>query len=196
MSRTALVLDVDGVLYDFVTALRNVVAVENSRRHQDLPDATKWEFYEDWGLSEEAFRSAYRLGVRRHNLCDMVDPMDGSVAVLQKVVASGCHIVIASDCGLDPVRPLAEQQRTTWLSRHSVPHHAKVFTSAKDAVVTTLLSEGYSRVIAVDDNEAQVHSMLDAGADARLLLRPYNSASLLHSSGASLSTLAELPGIL
>ena len=47
-------IDLDGVIYPFIDAFK--IYCKERLNVSYLPDATKWNFYEDWGINHDTFQ--------------------------------------------------------------------------------------------------------------------------------------------
>lgn len=57
-------VDLDGVVFpDFAGSVRRYLVEREGWREADCPPATRWEFYEDWGLSTAEFVQVCDAGV-------------------------------------------------------------------------------------------------------------------------------------
>jgi len=61
-------LDLDGVCYKFVDALRFYIYESTGRALDEMPPATRWEFYEDWGYSLAEYKQIVAAGVKDSDL--------------------------------------------------------------------------------------------------------------------------------
>ena len=50
-----ILLDLDGVAFDFVSSIRRHIVNKHHRDADELPDAERWAFYEDWGYTRDEF---------------------------------------------------------------------------------------------------------------------------------------------
>ncbi len=83
-------IDLDGVLYDFVGALRDYAGMHNA------PEARRWEFYEDWGWTREKFKEVCDAGVGDGEIFWRGSPIDGAVELTHALKAAGHRVVIVT----------------------------------------------------------------------------------------------------
>lgn len=166
-------LDIDGVVYDFVSNLARVATARTGRPMQDFKPAECWDFFLDWGLTLPEFLELYAHGVHHHGLMGKGLPLPGAVAGWSKLHASGAAIVIATDCGAPGAEEEARAARRTWLEEWGFTHHQLVFTAEKHAVAETLIEGGFA-VCAIEDRPKNFDALLDAGADAYLMHQRWN----------------------
>ena len=152
-------VDIDGVCYMFVSALREHIRQTGGR--VDLPQQTCWEFYEkDWGYTFEEFLELCNTGVDAGVVFGFGDPVPGSVETLRRLKDRGhtIHIVTSRAFGSPGS---SERVTREWLELHGVPYDTLDFTSDKTIVRTDMF---------IDDYAANVDALRAAGTEAWLLL--------------------------
>ncbi len=125
MSKIVL-LDVDGVLCDFVSGVMRSVATCSDER-ADLSD---WDFLGK--LSSHAKR-AYLADSAKPGFCYGLEPLPGAVTGVQQLLADG-HDLVAVTAPLLHC-PTWEGERRAWLWKHfGIAAREVIFTSRKDLV--------------------------------------------------------------
>lgn len=106
---TDVAIDLDGVMYPFDKEFRKFCSKALGR--DDLPHATHWHFYEDWGLNAEEYHhlliEATRAGVFLHG-----EPPIGAQAAWDMIRAMGVKIHVIT------ARPQEAWADTTWWLDH------------------------------------------------------------------------------
>lgn len=160
-------IDLDGVCYDFQGALREFMTEIWGFKDEDLPEATDWNFYRNWGnppITDSDFHWYVTQATVHGGLFDYADPINNADNVIRKLKNHGhsIHIITDRDWG-----QLGEAQRQTvsWLKTHSIPFDSLHFTAEKGMVDVEYM---------LDDKPQNVRDMLANGTEAALLDRPWN----------------------
>ncbi len=167
MSKIVL-LDVDGVLCDFVSGVMRSVATCSDER----ADLSEWDFLDKLGPHA---RRAYLADSAKPGFCYGLDPLPGAVEGVQQLLADG-HDLVAVTAPLLHC-PTWEGERRAWLWKHfGIAAREVVFTSRKDLVHGDVL---------VDDKPEHVKDWSARwGKCGVLWAQPYNKK---HASRAGAS---------
>lgn len=126
MSKPCLLLDVDGILADFISpALAEITKLTGFVYHHD--DITQWDIMECLGIPDDVSKAAYD-NMRREGFCAGIEPYAGTkegVQLLQEV----CDLyIVTSPLG----GPYWAHEREMWLWEHyRIPQKKIISTSAK-----------------------------------------------------------------
>jgi hypothetical protein len=131
-----LAFDLDNVIYPFVQVLGDYAALSTGRPRGDFPDATKWEFYEDWGMDWEAFLDLYCQGVEEDYVFRQGQPIDGALRALRVLQADGhtIHLITDRFIGYGAI-PLTEG----WLYKWDIPYDTLTFAADKTIIDADIL---------------------------------------------------------
>lgn len=174
VDRNVVLIDVDGVLYNFVAEFRNAVMRLTKRHESSLPDATQWSFYKDWDLTSAQFHDLLTCAVNDHRLLRSGMPLPHSVAGWQRLHAiPGLILHVVSDVGCDGCRETAQAHRTYWLNSWGFHADAITYTADKAAVVDGYRNDGW-KVYGIEDNPDHYQQMTDTGAEMWLVNYPFN----------------------
>lgn len=148
--------DLDGVVYPFVASFRAVVERRTRVRHA-LPEPSKWEFWEDWGMEPEEWREHFDAGVEDGSLFTWGAPLDhGTINKMYDL--HSIHIVTS--------RPVEARPATlAWLRQHGIRYDSLTFTDDKTSVPTDVF---------VDDHPSTVEKLVANGTWAVLYDQPWN----------------------
>lgn len=151
-------LDCDGVIYDFVSALRARIAKARHQPQHQLADPTCWEYWDEWSLTEKEWRTHFAAGVKDGDLFNRRSrPLDhGAINVIYNT--HSVHIVTDRPKG-------AHGPTRDWLHKNRIRYDTLTFTSDKTTVPTDVF---------LDDKPENVEALLAVGVDAVLLDRPWN----------------------
>lgn len=156
-------IDLDGVAYDFAASLK-VYLEDLGVDPLSLPAPTRWEFYEDWGLSLETFIDVCHGGVDNGIIFTHGDPYPNTKEAFDRIEAAGHTIHIVTDRSFG-TNGASEAATRAWLDRHKLPFDSLTFTSDKTVV----------RLDAMVDDKPENHAALQAaGVDSWLLTRAWN----------------------
>lgn len=156
-------IDLDGVVYPFSKAFKKYCAEVLGRT--DFPEPTKWDFYEDWGISTQEFNEMLRKAPVSHRLFATEYPMEHVRQGWDMLRESGfrLHVITA--------RPsTAWAQTSEWLHDNDlIPDHLH-FTHDK-----TVLSHVAKNESAMIDDHVDYYIQLErSGVFAVLQNQPWN----------------------
>ena len=176
-------IDVDGVLYNFVDALRRQV----SKQYQDtsFPEAYRWNFYQDWGLDDDEFHHHYAAGVLNKELLWEGTPYPGTKEAWYSIRSMGHRIHIVTDRRPQGAEEEAINATLHWLNTHGF--HADSIQFSPDKTLILEKVENPHKVFFIDDRPENVHDLLNAGVHAYILNRPWN----IEASGPRVNSLKE-----
>lgn len=173
-------IDLDGVCYDFVASLQQYLLTRDLDPQQ-LTDAQRWEFYEDWGLSLEEFLDACHRGVDAGVVFSHGSPFPGTVAALRRLQDAGHELHVVTDRSFGA--PGASRQATeAWLARHGVPHTSLTISADKTVADVELF---------IEDRVENYRALDAAGVEVYLLDRPWNQHETTARRVASLDEFAD-----
>lgn len=156
-------IDLDGVCYDFAASLKTYLA-DCTDHASPCADPTRWEFYEDWGLSLGAFVEHCHAGVDAGYIFTIGDPLPRVHEAFHWIKAAGHSIHVVTDRSFGQAG--ASQAATIdWLTRHDLPFDHITFTADKTVANLDVM---------VDDKPSNYEALCAAGVDAYLLTRPWN----------------------
>lgn len=163
-------IDLDGVCYDFAGSLRHYLWTVLGRDPETCPDATRWEFYEDWGLDLAAFLDACDLGVDDGYIFAHGDPYPNVAEAFNVIKSAGHTIHIVTDRTFGQPGNAAAAT-LTWLATYGLGYDSITFSADKTVANLDVM---------VDDKPENYAALIAAGVDAYLLTRPWNQ----HVEGA------------
>jgi len=174
-------IDMDGVVYPFMSAFKKYCI--DVLKETTFSEPTKWEFYKDWGISEDTFKTMLMTAPISHRLFASESPMDGTAIGWAALREEGVtiHVITA--------RPTtAWSQTADWLHDHGlIPDHLH-FTH--DKTIITHVAKEYSA--AIDDHLLYHQQLEQAGAFAVLRDHPWNRQHDVNFRVSSLLDFARL----
>ncbi len=153
-------IDLDHVLYPFDRGLALFVHEHTGRPLQELGPATRWEFYEDWGYTEDEFLGLYEAGVDAGAVFLEPGPLPGSVEAVQALKAAGHTVHIVTDRS---VGKRSHANTEEWLARHNVPFDSLTYSRDKTVVRTDAFVDDIPRNVLVLREAGCAAFMLDRG---------------------------------
>jgi len=160
-------LDLDGVLYDFSGALRQYLVTQYSWDEKWCTEPTRWEFYEDWGLSLAGFKKICHQAADNRALWNTREPLGGwpVISELRHLREAGhtLHVITNRGFGTHPGESHADTAE--WLSLWKIPYDTLTFSGDKTIVHTDFM---------IEDNVDNYLALEKSGCAAVLINRPWN----------------------
>lgn len=128
-------VDLDGVVGDFYTSMRQIAAEWLDRPVESL--ATDVSFgLSEWGLDEfGGYEKLHRFAVTQRDLFRILPPVKGASATLRKLSERGIRIrIITHRLFLKYFHKEAIAQTIDWLDAHAIPYWDLCFMKDKGAV--------------------------------------------------------------
>lgn len=172
MSKPSILLDVDGVVADFISAFADVT-FEVTERRFTAADVTEWDISKCFGLNPTTERMVYDRIKAPGFAYDRIQPYPGAIEGVRLLRELADVFFVTSPMRNDPhghgANPLTwMHDREHWLHRHfDVDQHHVVHTSAKQLVRGDVF---------VDDKPEHVERWRAAHPDGRAFIwdRPYS----------------------
>lgn len=159
-------IDLDGVCYNFAASVREYLCRHEYADPETCTDPTRWEFYEDWGLTLEDFLAACHAGVDAGLIFTHGDPYPNTAEAFARIKGAGHTIHVVTDRSFGTAGA-SEAATRAWLDTHGLPFDSLTFSSDKTVVRLDTM---------VDDKPSNFLALQAAGVDAWLLTRPWNRA--------------------
>lgn len=156
-------IDMDGVVYPFMEAFKDWCKKKLNRA--SLPDPIHWNFYEDWGLDEETFKSYVREAAETASVFKVLAPYEGTVQAWRDLRDLNVRIHVLT------ARPhSAWVQTIEWLFIHGLHCDSLHFTNTKSML--SKLNSG--KALLIDDHVAYYEEAERNGIIPVLMSRPWN----------------------
>ncbi len=149
-------IDLDGVTYDFVSAITKFVCDKFGR---EFPEPTRWEFYRDWGFTGKEFSALMEEGCGAGVVFHYGKPTIGSVKTIEKLREDN-EVIIVTTRG-----EYAQEATHAWLKKWRIPHDDVILTDKKDLHELDVL---------LDDHVDNIESVRKAGCRGIVFDRPWN----------------------
>lgn len=129
--------DLDGVVYDFLSCFREYVMKVRPDLEVEDKGSTRWEFYEDWGLSLGEFLNLMRDAAEAGHLYTTQPPIEGIADVMYWCRNAGHSVHIITHRAEYGAKANTER----WLAKWGVPHDTLTFSKDKHIVDADVLIE-------------------------------------------------------
>ena len=169
-------MDVDGVLFDFVAAMSRSAQELLGEPENHFPPAETWDFIgEQWGLPSGSYARIFQHGINEIAMLRHGTPLPGAIAgwrALRALPDLRLHVV--TNIGGDgTLGELARTQRRDWLATWGFDYDAIDFTGDKGELAARYLDDGWS-VVALDDAEQHLAQYRGAGVEAFVAHQRWN----------------------
>jgi hypothetical protein len=172
-------VDLDGVCYDFVPALRGYIHGRTGRPLDTMPPALTWNFHsEQWGLSTEEFLMFFADGINDGRIFRHGEAYPGTAEALRGLSDEGHRVHIVTARRIPGAEAAAEANTVAWLADHQIPYESLTFSDDKDAVPTNIF---------IEDRDDNYDVLERAGHFPWLMSRPWNA----HHPGRRVGSLGE-----
>lgn len=102
-------IDMDGVMYDFAKVFHEYA---QNRMGKELPKPTCWDFYHEWGLTDEQFDEWLVEGVQKLRLFNSDSPMENTIEGWNLLKQNGIKVHVLTHRG-----HVSYEQTVQWLNR-------------------------------------------------------------------------------
>lgn len=173
MSRGTVILDLDGVLYDFAGAFVSWAMKVDGVHYSHPNEIGEWNFYKAWGWTTEQFLVKLEEFAMQDGFIGVPEP--GARELVEDLRRAGFTVVFATD------RPVQAHRGTlwwvsTWFSGYSTAD--KMYYDPPKVYFTRNKPDakagGESPYFALDDKPENVVELKAAGVFAVLMRRPWN----------------------
>lgn len=161
-------VDIDGVLYPFVAALRTHIANRTNVPLERLGEPTEWDFAEQWGMTSSELAAWMHDGVETGDLLLAGGTYPGAAEALRRLRQAGHRIHLITNRGwLAPSNPGKAEDRTrNWLAANDMEYETLTFSPDKTSVRTDVF---------IEDRPKNFLALRQAGVDAYLRDHPFNA---------------------
>lgn len=175
MNDKVAIVDIDGVVYDYVTKLADIAAIHLDKPRDQFPPSKKWYFFEDWGLNKKEYFDLVDVAASEYDLIVDGDPFPGAHEGWRALIDNGVRIHVATACGGsgEPDSHLRRRSRVLWLAEHGFEYNYISFVKDKASVVFPYLAEG-KEIYAIDDSVHNFQALEATGAHTYLLNQAWN----------------------
>lgn len=159
-------IDVDGVLHAFHQSFRHYVVINKIRTEEQCSHPVdRFNFYREWGISDDEFPEICNAGVDAGVIFDYGDPMEADAsASLYRLRELGHRIHIIT-YRLFGTNGASKATTLRYLQRHDLIYDSIAFSKDKTVVPTDFFLE---------DQVANYDQLELAGCESYLINRPWN----------------------
>jgi 5'(3')-deoxyribonucleotidase len=166
MKRLDIAVDLDQVGYPFVQVFRSW-AILGHQYDSTLTQTPlrEWEFYRDWGMTDEQFLWFFKTGVNAERIFQWGEPLPGFVEGIAELREAGHGVHIVTD-RLNIGRPgLAVKNTHEWLAKFNIKVDSVWFTGDKRLINCDL---------AIDDSPRHLLDYIERKVWTVKMAYPYN----------------------
>ena len=157
-------IDMDGVIYDFAKVFHEYA---QNRMGKELSLPTKWDFYTQWGMSDEQFDEWLVEGVQNLRLFNCDAPMENTVEGWNLLKQNDIKIHVLTHRG-----HVSYEQTVQWLNRFGLYPDSLHFGTNKGILKTFATDE----CAAIDDYPLYYTQYDRAGVISFLRTQPWNES--------------------
>ena len=157
-------IDMDGVMYDFAKVFHEYA---QNRMGKELSTPTTWDFYKEWGLSDEQFDEWLIEGVQNLRLFNCDAPMENTVEGWNLLKQNGIKIHVLTHRG-----HVSYVQTVQWLNRFGLYPDSLHFGTNKGI----LKAFATDQCAAIDDYPLYYTQYDRAGVISFLRTQPWNES--------------------
>jgi 5'(3')-deoxyribonucleotidase len=165
-------IDLDGVIYNFVDEFRAYYSEKIGVDIDSLSEPTSWEFYRDWGMTDEEYFTNLGLAAIHSKVFRHGEIYPNARESILKLKEMGFEIVIITARYLsnnpDHMK-IIENNTRNWLVDNNVAFDELIIDNDKTR---------HGLDILIDDNLSNVEALLIAGAYGYVFDRPWNRNSI------------------
>ena len=155
-------IDMDGVMYDFAKVFHEYA---QNRMDKKLSTPTTWDFYKEWGMSDEQFDEWLIEGVQKLQLFNCDAPMENTVEGWNLLKENDIKIHVLTHRG-----HVSYEQTVKWLNRFGLYPDSLHFGTNKGILKTFATDE----CAAIDDYPLYYTQYDRAGVISFLRTQPWN----------------------
>lgn len=151
-------IDVDGVCYPFTDVFRLYMETTFGRK---LPAIHRWDFYKDWGMTDEEFAYWMYHGCEDEIVFHYGTPPRGCIETLEVLGDEPHEIALITN------RPdYAEDATREWVHRWGIPHD--------ELIITKTPKSEYGLDVLLDDSPSIIEDFREKGGKAIVFVQPWN----------------------
>lgn len=161
-------LDLDGVIYNFVDEFREYYSIEHGLDPEELSEVTRWEFYRDWGMTDEEYFIELGKAAINSKVFTKGEPYPHAQEQILRLKELGFEIVIitARNVSNNPTHmELIHKNTAQWLIDQNIAFDELIIDNDKTR---------HNLDILVDDNIWNVEAQMLAGKTGYVFDRPWN----------------------
>lgn len=163
-------LDIDGVCYDFVSALRDYISQETGRPANTFPEAVDWNFFStSWGYTYEQYVDFMIQGFKDRKVFWSGSILPGCKEAVEEIKSQGHYIKYITARSFEGIHELAEEATSHWINEVGLPYDEIIVCNDKTTQAYDVL---------FDDAPHNIEAALLHGRNAYLFSRPWNTKNI------------------
>lgn len=158
-------LDLDGVTFCFWSNFKNYIHKYHNKPIDEMSkDPISWEFYRDWGISDEQFMKYFVQGINDGYIFKIGSMIDNASHYINLLYNEGHKIHIISNRSIPGAEDMALENTRHWLEKHNIQHESLTFVKDKAHTV-----DKYNLDIFIEDSPKNAKQISEAGCEHILL---------------------------
>lgn len=158
-------LDLDGVIFSFWKNFRDYLHLYHNKPMNEMSkNADSWEFYRNWGLSDEEFMKYFIQGINDGYIFRIGHMIDNASYYIKSLHNDGHKIYLISNRSIVGAEEMAYKNTCLWLQENDIYYDKLIF--AKDKSYTV---QEYKLDIFVEDSPKNAKQISEAGCQHILL---------------------------
>lgn len=159
-------IDIDGVCYDFIKALRLYVNKTTNKPLEEMPPPKSWHFFrEQWNISDDDYFKFVVNGVIDREIFWIGDIYPGCKESIDLIKNMGHEIVFITARRFNGIEHLCQQATFEWINNSGLPY---------DKIIVDNDKTGYSLDLLIDDSPNQIENHILHGEHAAIFDQPWN----------------------
>lgn len=154
----------DGVVFDFGRSFKEYMLWSGLRTEQQCTEVLKMDFYLDWEISHEEFKTYCHAGVDAGIVFFHGEPFPDARESMEALKRQGHRLHIITDRTFG-TNNHSEVLTKEWLEKYEIPYDSLTFSADKTIVITDIM---------LDDKIENYLDLKEAGCYAVLYDRPWN----------------------
>ena len=186
------VLDLDGVVYDFVDSVARYAAETHNIPRETMPPAEIWDFFShQWGWSLDQFLTTFSEGVLAGEIFAKGAPLPGAVEGWAAVRDAADFVHVVTDRSPKGAAPAAAKATVAWLQTNGLTYDLITITADKVDAIRANAPEG-AEISCIDDRDKNFYAYEEAGFNSVIFDQPWNAHVDTSSRAKSLVEFATL----
>lgn len=165
-------VDLDGVVYDFVSAFVEEARLQGAGNIPKKAVARGWQFYRAWGITDEEFLTIYTRGVHSGRILWDGGLYPGTTEGWKALRDAGHRIHVLTDRRPPGAEDAAYAATCHWLTVNGLRPDSLTITADKTEILN--LAVDPSKVAFIEDKPENHAALTQAGVHAVLMHRSWN----------------------
>jgi hypothetical protein len=159
-------IDIDGVCYDFIDALRLYINESSGKPLEEMPEAQVWDFFEEqWGINANRYIKFVVDGVLDGKIFWQGKIYPGCLEVIRTLKQMGHEIIFITARKFHTIEAICALATISWIEQNNLPY---------DKIIVSNDKTGYDLDLLIDDSPNQIENHVLHGEHAVIFDQPWN----------------------